>query len=186
MKNSLRACRYFFSWNRIVTSWRRFRECIRFTKNARIMYILTLDKCTKKTIPCFSEVCTVQGVVTLESPVEWCLPGGVCFLEPVNENGIFKSEANIIQLRVQEMTRTKVKIMLKQHKNKNPEPIANTWSTPTWTKFYPILTTYPPRLDNCDHFTYNLPFVPMTQYGLSTDHLLPLLVHVVIECPHTR
>ena len=32
----------------------------------------------------------------------------------------FKSEANIIQLRVQEITRTKVKIMLKQHKNKTP------------------------------------------------------------------
>ena len=76
----------------------------------------------KKNIPCFSEVCTVQGVVTLESPVEWCLPGGVCFLEPINENGIFKSEANIIQLRVQEMTRTKVKIMLKQHKNKTQNP----------------------------------------------------------------
>ena len=47
------------------------------------------NKCTKKTIPCFSEVCTVQGVVTLESPVEWCLPGGVCFLEPVNEKRYF-------------------------------------------------------------------------------------------------
>ena len=92
-------------------------------KNARIKYILILTfliNVQKKPIPCFSEVCTVQGVVTLESPVEWCLPGGVCFLEPVNENGILKSEANIIQLRVQDMTRTKVKIMLKEHKN-NPQ-----------------------------------------------------------------
>ena len=44
-------------------------------------------------------------------------------MEPINENGIFKSEANIIQLRVQEMTRTKVKIMLKQHKNKTQNPL---------------------------------------------------------------
>ena len=27
-------------------------------------------------------------------------------------------------------------------------------STTTWTKFYPILTTYPPRVKNCGHFTY--------------------------------
>ena len=63
--------------------------------------------------------------------------------------------------------------------------MANTWSTTNWTKFYHSLTTYPPRLNNFDHFTHNLPFVSMTKCGLSTDHRLPLLVHVIIECPHT-
>jgi hypothetical protein len=54
------------------------------------------------------------------------------------KNGIFKSEANIIQLRVQEMTKTKVKIMLKQHKTKTQNP----WPTlgqhlrgPNFTQF---------------------------------------------------
>ena len=27
-------------------------------------------------------------------------------------------------------------------------------STTTWTKFYTILITYPPRVDNCGHFTW--------------------------------
>ena len=38
----------------------------------------------------------------------------------------------------------------------------------TWTKFYPILTTYPPRLDNRGHFTNNLLFLHVTKRGLST------------------
>ena len=47
--------------------------------------------------------------------------------------------------------------------------------------FHPILTTYPPRVDNCEHFTYYLTFVHVTKDGLSSD--LPLIVHVVFECP---
>ena len=29
----------------------------------------------------------------------------------------------------------------------------------------------PPRVDNCGHFIYYLPFVHVTKPGLSTDHL---------------
>ena len=45
----------------------------------------------------------------------------------------------------------------------------------------PILTTSPPRVDNCGHFTYYLTFVHVTKRGLSNDP--SLLVHVVIEWP---
>ena len=37
-------------------------------------------------------------------------------------------------------------------------------STTMWTKFYPISTT--PRVENCGHFTYYLPFVYETKDGL--------------------
>ena len=30
---------------------------------------------------------------------------------------------------------------------------------------------YSPRLDNCEHFTYYLPFVHMAKRGISTDYL---------------
>ena len=43
------------------------------------------------------------------------------------------------------------------------------------------MTTYPPRVDNCENFTYYLTFVHVTKDGLSSD--LPLIVHVVFECP---
>ena len=42
-------------------------------------------------------------------------------------------------------------------------------STTTWTKFYPILTTYTPRVNNCEHFIFYLHFVHVTKRGLSTD-----------------
>ena len=44
-------------------------------------------------------------------------------------------------------------------------------STTTWTKFHPILTTYPPWVDNYGHFTYYQIFVHVTKRGLSKDHL---------------
>ena len=44
-------------------------------------------------------------------------------------------------------------------------------STTTWTQFYPAVTTYPPRVDNCGYITYHLPFVQVTKWWLSTDHL---------------
>ena len=44
-------------------------------------------------------------------------------------------------------------------------------STTKLTKFYPFLTTYPPRVNNCGHFTNYIPFADMTKRGLSTDHL---------------
>ena len=60
-------------------------------------------------------------------------------------------------------------------------------STTTWIRYYTILTTYPPRVENCGHFTYYLFFVHVTKCGIYTAraHLptyLPLHVHVVIEC----
>ena len=45
-------------------------------------------------------------------------------------------------------------------------------------QIYPILTTYPPRVDNCGHFTHFPSFVHVTKHELSTD-----LVHIVIEWP---
>ena len=53
-------------------------------------------------------------------------------------------------------------------------------SITTWTKLFLILTTYPPLVDNCGHFTWCLPFVMWT----SMDFRLPsspLFVHVVSE-----
>ena len=51
-------------------------------------------------------------------------------------------------------------------------------STTVWTKFYPILTTYPPQLDNL----YNTPYpsftLPNVDFLLTT--YLPLLVQVGI------
>ena len=55
-------------------------------------------------------------------------------------------------------------------------------STTTWTKLYPILTTYPPRGNSCQYFTYILPTRPSVDFLLLTTYL-PLLVHVGIECP---
>ena len=51
-----------------------------------------------------------------------------------------------------------------------------------WTKFYPILTPFPPGVDNCGHFTWYLPFVmwPSMEFVLTPP---PLLVHISIECP---
>ena len=42
-------------------------------------------------------------------------------------------------------------------------------STIMLTTFYPILTTSPPQVDNCGHFTYCLPFVHMTKCEFSID-----------------
>ena len=39
-----------------------------------------------------------------------------------------------------------------------------------WTKFYPILTPYPPWVNNCGHFTQYHPFVHITKRALS-NHL---------------
>ena len=44
-------------------------------------------------------------------------------------------------------------------------------SANTWTKFYPISTTYTPQIDSCGHFTQCLLFGHVTKRGLSTDHL---------------
>ena len=54
-----------------------------------------------------------------------------------------------------------------------------------WTKFYPILTTCPLRINNCGHFTYYQSFIHITKHGIPTTYL-PLLLHVVIECPTTN
>ena len=53
-------------------------------------------------------------------------------------------------------------------------------STTIWTKFYPILTTYPPRLDIL-YTPYPFFTWPNVDFLLTTS--LPLLVHVVIEWP---
>ena len=55
-------------------------------------------------------------------------------------------------------------------------------STTTWTTFYPILTTYPTRVDKHGHFIYGLSFAHV-DFLLTT--YLPFLVHVVIECPQS-
>ena len=46
-------------------------------------------------------------------------------------------------------------------------------STTTWTKFYPILTTYPPQVDNHVRYytTYKAMAKTKTKRGVSTDHL---------------
>ena len=44
-------------------------------------------------------------------------------------------------------------------------------SSTTWTKFDPILTTYPTRVDVCGDFTYYLPFVHVTRRRPSFEHL---------------
>ena len=52
--------------------------------------------------------------------------------------------------------------------------IAGGHSITTWTKIYPILTSYPsqvPIVDNCEHFTCCISFVHVTKCGLSTYHL---------------
>ena len=58
------------------------------------------------------------------------------------------------------------------------------YSITTWTKYYQILTTDLPQVDNCEHFTYYLivptyylPFVQVTKHVLSTDHL------TISSCP---
>ena len=48
-----------------------------------------------------------------------------------------------------------------------------------WIKFYAILTTYPPQVDNCRHFTYYLPFDHVNKHEISTDHLPTL------SCPRS-
>ena len=42
-----------------------------------------------------------------------------------------------------------------QHQRRHP--------TTTWSKYYPILTTYPPQEDYCGNFTYYLTFVHVTR-----------------------
>ena len=57
-------------------------------------------------------------------------------------------------------------------------------SITTWTKFYPILTTYPPQVGNCRemlHTSYPLMTWPNVDLLLSTN--LPHLSHIVIEWP---
>ena len=44
-------------------------------------------------------------------------------------------------------------------------------STTTWTKFYTILITYPPRVDNCGHFTWYLTYLPFVTWP-GVDFLL--------------
>ena len=60
------------------------------------------------------------------------------------------------------------------HGDERPRP-CHPWlrghSTTTWTKYYPILTPYPPRVDNCKHLTDYLSFLHVINRGLSTDHL---------------
>ena len=46
-------------------------------------------------------------------------------------------------------------------------------STTTLTKFYQISTTYPPWVDNYEHFTKCLPFAHLAKSRFSTDHLRP-------------
>ena len=50
------------------------------------------------------------------------------------------------------------------------------------TKFYSILTTYPPRVDKHGHSTYNLYFVIWSLEDFLLTIYPPLLVHVIIEC----
>jgi hypothetical protein len=50
-----------------------------------------------------------------------------------------------------------------------------------WIKFYQILTTDPPRVDNFGHFKSNQG-EPIPIKELSTDHLPTSLLHIVIEC----
>ena len=52
-------------------------------------------------------------------------------------------------------------------------------STITWTKFYPILTPFPPWVDIL-HAIYPLLCDPR---GLSTDSLPLIQVHIIIEWP---
>ena len=49
-------------------------------------------------------------------------------------------------------------------------------STTTWSKFYPILTNYPPRMDTCGHTTI---YFSRVKRGLSTHHLPTL------SCPRS-
>ena len=49
-----------------------------------------------------------------------------------------------------------------------------------WTKFYLILTPFPPRVDSCGYFTWYLPFVTWPSVDWPPR---PLLIHVVIEWP---
>ena len=58
-------------------------------------------------------------------------------------------------------------------------------STTTWTKFYPILTTYPTRVDNTTYplFPWTSVDFLFTRFLLQLTTYLHLLVHVVIEWP---
>ena len=56
-------------------------------------------------------------------------------------------------------------------------PPSTRWhSTTTWTKFYPILTTYPPHRGHFLLWTW-------PRMGIFWTNYPPYLVHVVIECP---
>ena len=69
---------------------------------------------------------------------------------------------------------------------KNHGVIKKGHSTTMWTKFDPILTTYPPWVDNREHFKYYLHlFTWLSMDFLMMTHLL-LHVHVVIECPQRK
>ena len=50
-----------------------------------------------------------------------------------------------------------------------------------WTKFYPHLTTYNPRVDSCEDFIYYLPCFQVTKHEHPTDYLWPLFVHIIFE-----
>ena len=52
-------------------------------------------------------------------------------------------------------------------------------STTVWTKFYPHLTTYTPRVDSCEDFIYYLPCFQVTKHEHPTDYLLTSF------CPHS-
>ena len=64
----------------------------------------------------------------------------------------------------------------------NSEQHQRRHSTTTWTKFYPVLTTYPPQEDNCGNFTYFL--VPTLS---SRDHAWTLYQGFILtsSCPRS-
>ena len=66
-----------------------------------------------------------------------------------------------------------------------PLPLFMGHSTTTWTKFWPMLTTYPPWVDNCGHlFIIHMFMWPSIDFLMTTYP--PLVVHVVIKWPLIR